>query len=154
MNCLDEPTLADFDWEAGMRALHSEAGGAYQMLLLAPLDAAALIAAAAVGNTKALAYVPVLETFSRRMTGPRRDAPLCLTCDRLLTGRRRAVFMGLFHALRDDPTQCLAFGLCRVCAAQHGDRNAVADAVLLVLRKGLFPDLRVIPTPVRSAGRA
>lgn len=142
-------------WERDVSALCDEAGGVYEFVLVWPEKAVRLLRAAARGDAKALAYARVLEDYGGRIRGLRCDAPLCLTCDRLLTRKQLPAFIGLFHALRDDPSQCLVLGLCRACATRYGGREAIAEAMRLSLRDELsIPDLRVTPAPAGPARRA
>ena len=116
-------------------------------------DCRSLLAAAGAGNAKALAYSAAIDPFCRRIAGRGRAAPLCLTCDRRLSGRMQKALIGLLHALRDDATRCLVFGVCDRCAARHGSRDALAGAVLPVLGR-VFPDLGLILAAIGSARRA
>jgi hypothetical protein len=141
-------------WQQELRSLHDEAGGAYKMLLLAPPDVVMLFGAAVADDAEALRYMRALEAFAQRTIGARRDAPLCLTCDRLLSGARAIALIGLMHGLRDDPQQCLVIGFCVACARRHGDRAGCQAAMIGALRRTVFPDLREVPGPLGAPGRA
>jgi hypothetical protein len=142
---------APHNWEAGIRALHAEAGGVLSLMLVTAADAVALIAAAEAGDGRALAYLRVLNTFRLRIEGATDDAPLCLTCDRRLGVD--TPLSALVIPACDDASQCLAVGLCVTCAARHRDSAAAVTAIIGVLRV-LWPGLRPIAPPAAVAERA
>ncbi|SRR6266851_1546612 len=141
------------EWEAGVLRLHAEAAGAYTLLLVSPAGALDLSSRAAAGDAKAFAYIGALEIFGKRLLGARRDAPMCLCCDQILSRRTPPYLIGLFHALSDRPSDCLTVGLCRSCAKGAPDLPALRNAVIGALRQ-VFPDLTACDGVMAPAGHA
>jgi hypothetical protein len=141
-------------WEADIRHLHAAAAGVLRLVLFTASDVAVLTKDALAGDARAAGYLKALDAFLRRIETPQQgeDARLCLTCDRRLESSRR-ILVALVIPERDDPTHCMALGVCEACVGSRLDRAAVETAVLQALRRLLWPDLRRIAPPA-SAGQA
>jgi len=142
--------------EASMQELHAEAAGVLRVQMIVPADMPGLLLAALAGDARASDYLRLLDRFWRR-AGERLDAAdavLCTTCDRVLT-EATCGLVSAVTAERDDPTTALVLGVCTTCCAAHGDDPAAAgEAVVAVLRRGVWPELRPIALAADQAGRA
>jgi hypothetical protein len=142
------------DTEASVQGLHAQAGGVLRHDLIG--DVPGLVRATLAGNARALQYLRALDEFWRRV-GERRDAAdalLCITCDRKLTEASCGA-VDIVTAERADPATAMLFGVCKACcAARANDAAAILAAILEVLPRGVWPDLRQIAPPSDQAGRA
>jgi len=92
----------------------------------------------------------VTSTINGALRGAELPGTLCLLCDNQFSATRRPTLMVLVTAMRDDPCQGIANGLCANCADLPNLPNRVTDKY----RQTMISDLRVIPEPHPDPGPA
>ena len=129
--------------------LHSEAGGAVELIILRPVDAPDLVAHALAGDRQAIRIFEALSNASRAVqNAPKRKPLLCATCPRPLRGT--AFTFGIVLPMRDDPQSGVAFGICVKCGASAEVLQAKATAAL----HNIWPDLVPVDITHPEGGRA
>lgn len=136
-------------WADGIRAVHDEAAGVLQVVVIRATDAVDLFSAALAGNAEAARLFRVVADASERIAASRETTrpALCASCPRTL--RDNAFAFAVALPACDDPTNAVALAVCRRCARSTDDIRRKATFAL----KQLWPEARPIEVHP-TAGRA
>lgn len=143
-------TASKDELESSLAKIQAAASGLLEVHVVAPGDAAALMAAATCSDAAAIRLLQALASALRRIEAAPASAPtLCATCPAPL---RRGVFFRVILALpnRDDQMQGLGFGICARCAASNAEAHERATQAL----QRLWPDSRPIEVTHPAGGTA
>lgn len=80
-----------------------------------------------------------------------RRAVDCLLCGATIGLGNMPRDISVLHAMRDDPSEAVAFCICNIC--HDDDHDVLAGKITGYLKANLVPDLRRLP-PIATAGRA
>jgi len=130
-----------------VKQLQHEGQGCWRLDIVSPLHIPELAAKYLAGGDHAGRLLIFLEGALR---GAELPGTLCLLCDNQFSATRRPTLMVLVTAMRDDPCQGIANGLCANCADLPNLPNRVTDKY----RQTMISDLRVIPEPHPDPGPA
>jgi len=133
--------------EAGMNALHAEAGGTLAFAIYRAAQVGQLLGRVILGDDRA---GPLLRVVQQAMSNPQ---PGCMCCDRdMAAGKVAAV--AIVAPDVPAPRHGLAGAICAACAVETD--TALTEKLCAFLKKSAWPDLRVI-SPVQlqpKGGRA
>jgi hypothetical protein len=135
----------------GLKGMHAEGQGIWNLMIYNPADVAGVMRAAAVGDAYARGVVRSLEHMIQGVLTAQ-PPMMCLTCDSEFTREAMPEAWVLMHAHRNEPEKALGNGICAACHARYPGA-ALLPVVTDVYRKELINDLRVLP-PMSEAGRA
>ncbi len=116
--------------EAGLAEIQAAAAGVLEIFVISPGDAGGLMALAMAGDAEATRLMRSLEGALKQIeAAPASEPTLCATCP---TALHRGTFFRVILALpyRDNPSPCLAFGVCRRCAGTNAEAHTQATRAL------------------------
>jgi hypothetical protein len=126
---------------ATVKQVQQEGQGCWRLDVVSPSHLAELGVKYLAGDEVAGRLLLLLEGALRSAELP---GMLCLLCDYKFSATKRPTSFVLVTAMRDDPSQGIANGLCPTCAALPNLRERVTDKY----RQTMIPDLRVLPKAV------
>jgi hypothetical protein len=149
-------------FERGVPELGDEACGVCAVLFVEREDVWGILAAVRRGDPQATTYAGVVSEFLTNLErASRRRAALCLTCDRVLFGRKRPLVIAVILPRCPEPLSSLVGGFCRSCAAggagwpAPGWRDRLAQLLTPRLRELWGPGTRFAePIHLGTAGTA
>jgi hypothetical protein len=134
-----------FPTEQSLEAFHREGGGAFEAVVIRPLNILGLIAEARGGSAKAARLLLAVGQWRK---GAGKARPLCLRrgCATEFSAQVAPAAFVIILPFRDDVRNCLSCGVCARCAV------ASDDDLLLLLRQ-FWSDMKILDLP-HDAGRA
>jgi len=135
---------------SSLAKIQAAASGLLEVHVIAPQDAAGLMARATCGDAAADRLLRVLgSALGRIEAAPASEPTLCAACPAPL---RRGSFFRVILALpnRDDRMQGIGFGICARCAASNAEAHERATHAL----QKLWPDSRLIEITHPNGGKA
>jgi hypothetical protein len=109
-------------FERGVGELADAGCGVGAVLFVDREDVWGILAAVRRGDPQAAAYAGVVSEFLTRLErASRRRAALCLTCERVLFGRKRPLVIAVLLPHCPEPSRSLVGGFCRSCAVGGAD---------------------------------
>jgi len=125
---------------------HDDTAGVFSLGVLTPLDIAALIIT---NHGIAAALIDWLARIDEAR-------PLCATCDFVFTREVPPTLWVVASAVGNPASRgVMMMGACEDCCTRHPSSDALIAAVAEALRRGAWPDLRVLDqSHFRPGGRA
>ena len=136
--------------QAGVEAVHTQAAGALEVVVVMQSEVSEVIAAALGGDPKVMQVAQMtMQTLHQIRTAPQRRPLLCACCPQPLRPGGRFSFAMALPAC-DAPMQALGLAICGRCATEP---QAVQAKAVEALRQ-IWPDLRTANVTHPEGGRA
>jgi hypothetical protein len=138
--------LPDEDFQQ-LRQVFAAGGGAMTLIVINQRSAVSIVADAMAGDAVARVVLSAADQLLRRIERRTRTMALpCLLCDdgMLWRGEAPAAVAVLLPYGVDHVRAALGMAICENCAGELSN-SATAQAVVVKLRAGMLPDLRVLP---------
>ena len=136
-------------WASDMQAVHDEAAGLVEIILVEQGAVPAILAAALLGEADARRIMLLVRDTLRSIgAAPAALPALCLCCPRPVRDGR--FMLAIAQPAREGAEHAIGVAICEACAP---DATVARPKVMAGLR-GLWPNLRAIQDQQHAAGHA
>jgi hypothetical protein len=127
---------------ATIRDFHDQAAGVFAIQVVTPPALLALCL-----NSLGLA-----RSLAQWITEIEHSRPLCIACDTVFTAALAPTMWLLARPANDGTSVAMLMGACSECVERHPSSEALTAAAAEALKRGAWPDLRVLDPARFAAG--